>query len=256
MAAATANILIIDIVMWPFTSYKSLSDSGLLKNSIDYHSHILPGVDDGVQILDDSLEILSNFEQQGVSELWLTPHIMEDIPNNTQALKLRFEELCTAYKGGIKLHLAAEYMLDSLFNERLQNNDILPIGETGNHILVETSYFASPMQLYETLARIKSKGYYPLLAHPERYQYMNEKDYKKLKAMDVKLQLNWASLAGRYGKPEQKKAEWLVKNDMYSVVGSDTHRLSMRHWEMKIDSSVLKRLSKSSANIKAGEWNL
>ena len=70
--------------MWPFKLYKSLSDSGLLKNSIDYHSHILPGVDDGVRTMEDSLEILNNFEQQGVSELWLTPHIMEDIPNNTE----------------------------------------------------------------------------------------------------------------------------------------------------------------------------
>lgn len=242
--------------MWPFISYKTLAESGLLKNSIDYHSHILPGVDDGVQTVEDSLEILSNFERQGVSELWLTPHIMEDIPNETEALKVRFEELCEAYKGEIKLHLAAEYMLDSLFEERLQSKDLLPLGEQGNHLLVETSYFNSPMQLYETLARIKSKGFYPLLAHPERYQYMSEKDYKKLKSMGVKLQLNWASLAGRYGKPEQKKAEWLVKKDMYSVVGSDTHRLSMRHWEMKVDSSVLKKLASSSANIKCGEWNL
>ena len=242
--------------MWPFTSYKTISESGLLKNSIDYHSHLLPGVDDGVQTMEETLEILNNFEQQGVSGLWLTPHIMEDIPNNTEALKLRFKELCAAYKGSIRLHLAAEYMLDSLFNERLQSNDILPIGEIGNHVLIETSYFASPIQLYETLGRIKSKGYYPLLAHPERYQYMDESEYKKLCAMGVKFQLNWASLAGRYGKPEQKKAEWLAKKDMYSVVGSDTHRLSMRHWEMKVDSSVLKRLSKSCANIKAGEWNL
>ena len=242
--------------MWPFTSYKSLSDSGLLKNSIDYHSHILPGVDDGVRSMEDSLEILANFEQQGISELWLTPHVMEDIPNTTIGLRARFDELCAEYKGGIKLHLAAEYMLDTLYEERLQAKDILPIGETGNHILVETSYFSSPIRLFETLEGIKSKGYYPLLAHPERYQYMTEKDYKKLKAMGVKLQLNLASLAGRYGAPEQKKAEWLVKKDMYSVVGSDTHRPSMRHWEMKIDSSVLKKLAASSANIKCGEWNL
>lgn len=242
--------------MWPFTSYKSLSDSGLLKSSIDYHSHILPGVDDGVRTMEDSLEILANFEQQGISELWLTPHVMEDIPNETIALKARFEELCSVYKGGIKLHLAAEYMLDSLFEERLQSKDILSIGESGNHVLVETSYFSSPMQLFETLGRIKSNGFYPLLAHPERYQYMSEKEYKKLNAMGVKFQLNWASLAGRYGKQEQKKAEWLVKKDMYSVVGSDTHRLSMRHWEMEIDSSVLKRLANSSVKIKSGEWNL
>lgn len=242
--------------MWPFTSQKTIKDSGLLFNSLDYHSHILPGVDDGVQTMDDSLEILANFEEQGVAELWLTPHVMEDIPNTTEGLKQRFAQLKSEYKGNIKLNLAAEYMLDGLFDTRLAENDLLPLGEQGNHLLVETSYFNSPMGLHNTLARIKSKGYYPVLAHPERYQYMDEKDYKKLKAAGIKFQLNWASLAGRYGRPEQKKAEWLIKKNMYDVVGSDTHRLSMRHWEMKIDASIAKKIKDSSILVERREWNL
>ena len=242
--------------MWPFTSRQTIEKSGLLVNSLDYHSHLLPGVDDGVQSMDDTLEILANFEQQGIAELWLTPHVMEDIPNTTEKLKERFEELKAAYKGSIKLNLAAEYMLDALFDARLEAGDLLPLGEQGTHLLVETSYFNSPMRLHDTLARIKSRGYYPVLAHPERYQYMDEKDYKKLKAADVKFQLNWASLAGRYGRPEQKKAEWLVKKNMYDVVGSDTHRKSMCHWEMKIDSSIAKKMKNSSILIERKEWNL
>ena len=206
--------------------------------------------------MDDTLEILANFEEQGIAELWLTPHVMEDIPNTTEKLKERFEELKAAYKGNIKLNLAAEYMLDTLFDARLDAGDLLPLGEQGTHLLVETSYFSSPMGLHDTLARIKSRGFYPVLAHPERYQYMDEKDYKKLKAEGVKFQLNWASLAGRYGRPEQKKAEWLVKKNMYDVVGSDTHRKSMRHWEMKIDSSIAKKMKTSSILIERKEWNL
>lgn len=242
--------------MWPFTSSQTIEKSELLMNSIDHHSHLLPGVDDGVQSMDDTLEILANFEQQGIAELWLTPHVMEDIPNTTEKLKMRFEELKAVYKGNIKLNLAAEYMLDTLFDARLDAGDLLPLGQQGTHLLVETSYFSSPMGLHDTLARIKSRGYYPVLAHPERYQYMDEKDYKKLKAGGVKFQLNWASLAGRYGRPEQKKAEWLVKKDMYDVVGSDTHRKSMRHWEMKINSSIAKKMKSSSILIERKEWNL
>ena len=242
--------------MWPFTSSQTIEKSELLMNSIDHHSHLLPGVDDGVQSMDDTLEILANFEQQGIAELWLTPHVMEDIPNTTEKLKMRFEELKAVYKGNIKLNLAAEYMLDTLFDARLDAGDLLPLGQQGTHLLVETSYFSSPMGLHDTLARIKSRGYYPVLAHPERYQYMDEKDYKKLKAAGVKFKLNWASLAGRYGRPEQKKAEWLVKKDMYDVVGSDTHRKSMRHWEMKINSSIAKKMKSSSILIERKEWNL
>jgi len=144
----------------------------------DYHSHILPGVDDGVQTMDESLEILRLYEEQGIKSVWLTPHIMEDIPNTTAHLRDRFAELQAAYTGGVQLHLAAENMLDNLFEERLGKNDLLPLGENGDHLLVETSYFSPPMGLKNILLRIKSKGYHPVLAHPERYAYMDESDYR------------------------------------------------------------------------------
>lgn len=231
--------------MWPFTLQQTVAKSGLLLHSFDYHSHILPAVDDGVRTMDEALEILANLEEQGVAVLWLTPHVMEDIPNSTLGLKQRFAQLRAAYRGSIKLNLAAEYMLDALFDRRLTDNDLLPIGEKGNHLLVETSFYNPPMDFYDALARIKSRGYYPLLAHPERYRYMDERDYKRLKAEGVKFQLNLASLAGLYGRVERKKAGWLVKNGMYDVVGSDTHGRTMRHWEMKIDVSVVKKIKAS-----------
>ena len=91
----------------------------------DYHSHILPGVDDGVQTMDESLEILRLYEEQGIKSVWLTPHIMEDIPNTTAHLRDRFAELQAAYTGGVQLHLAAENMLDNLFEERLGENRVV-----------------------------------------------------------------------------------------------------------------------------------
>lgn len=242
--------------MWPFVSRQTMKNSGLLVGSSDYHSHILPAVDDGVKTIDEALAILECFEQQGIAALWLTPHVMEDIPNTTERLRLRFAQLKAEYRGSVKLNLAAEYMLDNLFDARLADNDLLPLGEQGNHILVETSFFNPPMCLYDTIARIKSKGYYPLLAHPERYLYMHEKDYKTLKTTGVKFQLNWASLAGYYGRGVQKKAEWLVEKSMYDVAGSDTHSLALRHWEMKIDASVVKKIKASSILVRCREGNL
>ena len=84
----------------------------------DCHSHLLPGVDDGVRTAEESLRILEEMERQGIRKLWLTPHIMEDIPNTTDALKTRFRTLCESYRGNIRLELAAEYMLDNLFVRR------------------------------------------------------------------------------------------------------------------------------------------
>ena len=94
-----------------FGGKKSLIGSDLLRGGIDNHSHLLYGVDDGVRTLDESLSILSRMEEAGLRRLWLTPHIMEDVPNTTEGLRERFERLKgEEYKGGIELRLAAEYM--------------------------------------------------------------------------------------------------------------------------------------------------
>lgn len=211
---------------WPFQQKQTLAESGILRGMTDYHSHLLPGVDDGVQTVEESLEILRLYEQLGIREVWFTPHIMEDIPNTTAGLRSRFEQFQKRYTGNIRLHLAAEYMLDNLFKERLAHRDLLPIGEEGNHLLVETSYFNPPMDLYGMVEKIKSAGFIPVLAHPERYTYMGEKDYRRLKEAGVMFQSNLSSLVGGYGNPVKKKVEELYSKAMINLYGTDTHTLS------------------------------
>ena len=127
----------------------SISDSGLLKGFCDCHTHLLPGVDDGVATIEQSLEVLAYMESQGVSEVWCTPHVMDDIPNPTELLLRKFEELKTAYKGNIKLNLAAEYMLDSEFEKRLAEGDLLKMWD--DVVLVETSTNIPPYNLLNLL---------------------------------------------------------------------------------------------------------
>ena len=185
-----------------FSKKKHLWSEDLWSGQTDFHSHILFGVDDGVQTLNESVSILERYETWGVTDVWCTPHIMEDIPNKTQDLRIRFDELRAAYKGTIRLHLAAEYMIDSLFIERLSGNDLLPIGDDANKILVETSYYTAPERFMQILEEIKSAGYHPLLAHPERYAYMNKDFYADLKGKNILFQLNIGSLVGVYGAKE------------------------------------------------------
>lgn len=213
--------------MWPFRKRISLQESGIFQGFTDWHSHILPGVDDGVQTMEEVLQILSEYEKLGIKEVWLTPHIMEDIPNTTVGLRQRFAGLRAAYTGNITLHLATENMLDNLFEERLAKNDVLPLGNEGKHLLVETSYFNPPVGLQNILLRIKAKGYYPVLAHPERYIYMDDAFYKKLKSLGIQFQLNLPSLTGFYVDEVRKKAERLLKNGMYDLAGTDLHRIGM-----------------------------
>lgn len=210
--------------MWPFTKKTTLDRSGYLKGFTDWHCHILPGVDDGVDSMEQSLRILDDYAAMGVERVWFTPHIMEDVPNTPEALRARFEELKEAYSGPIELNLAAENMLDCLFEERLEKGDLLPIGPGGKHLLVETSYYTPPMDLYGTLERIKSAGFFPLLAHPERYRYMEQSDYDRLHEMGVKMQLNLTSLAGLYGPQARERAHKLLKLGYYHATGTDLHR--------------------------------
>lgn len=212
--------------MWPFNKkVANLVEARFFPGLVDWHSHVLPGVDDGIGSMEQSLEVLKEYNRLGVKKLWLTPHIMEDYPNTTAGLRTRFEELLSVYDGPIELRLSAENMLDALFQERLADGDLLPIGEDGNHLLVETSYFNPPIDFDNLIDEILSKGYFPLLAHPERYRYMDEKKYKELKDKGVKFQTNYLSLVGGYGTMAQHKAEWLLKNQMIDAVGSDIHRL-------------------------------
>ncbi len=211
--------------MWPFKSnVKSLRESGMFQGMTDWHSHILPGVDDGIKTLDESLKVLEMLDELGIEKVWLTPHIMEDYPNETSALKDRFQQLKESWTGRVELRLAAENMLDSLFEERLSANDLLPIGDEGNQLLVETSYYTPPMGMEDILRNISSAGYFPVLAHPERYRYMEKDDYKKLKDMGILFQMNYISLVGGYGETARNKAEWLLSNKMIDVLGSDVHR--------------------------------
>ena len=192
----------------------------------DWHSHILPGVDDGIAKLEDSLAVLKRYEEAGIRKIWHTPHVMEDFPNTPDSLREHFGELKEAYNGNIELRLASENMLDSLFEERLEKNEFLPIGEDGKHLLVETSYMNPPYAMEDMIEKAQSLGYTLILAHPERYRYMEEADYRQWKDRGLLFQTNFMSLVEAYGETARKKAEWLLKEGMIDICGSDVHRLN------------------------------
>lgn len=227
---------------WPFKRRPKDNIAEIFAGFTDYHSHILPGVDDGVHTMEESLRILRQYEAWGVHAVWCTPHIMEDYPNSTDHLRSRFEELKQAYlndrqersraaegasESPLTLNLAAENMMDTLFEERLEAGDLLPIGSKGDHLLVETSYYNPPLDLYGILDRVRAKGFFPILAHPERYVYMEMKDYERLKAMGVKFQMNLFSQTGAYGRMARKKTFDFMDRHWYDLCGTDIHRIAM-----------------------------
>ena len=237
--------------MWLLSNKVKVKDSGLLEGFRECHCHLLPGVDDGVKELHETLKILELWQSLGVKEVWLTPHIMEDIPNKTLELKHKCEELKTLAPKDITLRLSAENMMDNLFLQRLEQRDLLPIGQDRQHLLVETSYYSPPMDMHRFFIRIKESGYIPVLAHPERYQYMDMSTYKMWKEKGVLLQLNVPSLVGAYGPEVQYKTEKLLNKGMYDYCGTDTH--SMRFVEYFLNGKISKKTVRKVQEIVAYE---
>ena len=197
--------------------------------STDIHSHILPAIDDGSKSLDESIAMLRAMQDAGYSRVITTPHIMVDVYRNTPKIvrdKLTFLREEAKLQGlSIGIDAAAEYYLDDGFLEQLNSGDILSFGD--NYLLFETSYMDRPINMEDMIFEIQSAGFKPILAHPERYRYINdmEKEYTELKELGVLFQLNLNSLIGGYGKSAKQKAEFLIKKGYVNFLGSDAHGL-------------------------------
>lgn len=195
----------------------------------DMHCHILPGIDDGAPDVESSLALLEKYLSMGIDRFVATPHIKQSMfPNTPATIHAAWEQLAQAcLDKGMNLHLqyAAEYYLDEGFLEALQNNTVLPL--PGNYLLIEVSFSRRPLIDLADIARsVLDKGYFPILAHPERYRYWykNINKFETLKTQGWLLQVNLLSLAGYYGSPEQKMARILLDNELIDFIGTDTHR--------------------------------
>ncbi|SDS78802.1 protein-tyrosine phosphatase [Gillisia sp. Hel1_33_143] len=216
----------------------------------DIHNHILPGIDDGASTIEESLILIKKLKSLGVRNFIATPHIMNDYYPNTpetigKALSIVKEGMLT--DSGLKentITAAAEYMMDHSFLEILRKEQLLTL--KGKYVLVEMSYFQAPINLNEILFQLQTRGYKPVLAHPERYAYYHASDlrnYEDLISRGCLFQLNTLSLTSHYGKNMEKTALKLLEAGMYNFIGSDTHRI--QHLE-KLENI---QLNKKTLNI-------
>ena len=198
----------------------------------DIHNHILPGIDDGASTIEESLNLIKKLKSLGVRNFIATPHIMNDYYPNTpetigKALSIVKEGMLT--DSSLKentITAAAEYMMDHSFLEILRKEKLLTL--KGKYVLVEMSYFQAPINLNEILFQLQTRGYKPVLAHPERYAYYHASDlrkYEDLISRGCLFQLNTLSLTSHYGKNMEKTALKLLEAGMYNFIGSDTHRI-------------------------------
>jgi protein-tyrosine phosphatase len=196
---------------------------------VDVHSHLLPGLDDGVQTLEEAEKLILYFQRLGYHKLITTPHVMSDIYRNTPVgidQKLReLREHLASKEIAVDVQAAAEYYLDESLLQKLESNEpLLTLGK--NFLLFETNFLSEPFQLKEFIFLASTKGYKPILAHPERYLYLN-KNFDKLQDLlnrGVLFQLNISSITGHYSKSVQQMAYSLIDRGWVHWLGSDCHQ--------------------------------
>ena len=221
-----------------------ISAISLLEGGMDFHNHLLPGIDDGAKSVSDSMLLIRQYDQYGIHHLIATPHVKSGQYPNTDATienalwKLN-QELTKQHLTHIKITAAAEYLLDIEFEKLLHQKPLRPIKDP--YILVELPFVFPLLNVEDLLYQIMLKGYIPILAHPERYGYMHGKlgEYRKLKKQGCLFQVNALSLSHHYGNRIYKEALFLIRNGLIDFIGSDIH--TIQHFDVLKKATIKSR---------------
>lgn len=200
--------------------------------SIDYHSHILPGIDDGAATIEDSIDLVNALKSWGFDRVYCTPHITSKFMNSPETIRPVFEQLEESVRAAgidIDLRMSAEYRLvPETWPEVLKKNWLMPIED--KYILMELPiskpHKVGHLKPMEEFQKVMSMGLLPVLPHPERYFYLSHDDLMAYVDAGVTIQCNYGSLAGIYGVEVQQRVQRLISEGIVSLWGTDLHNES------------------------------
>ena len=196
---------------------------------IDYHCHILPGIDDGAKDLQDSIMLAKAQHSWGFERVYCTSHITSAHPNTPETIRPAFEALQEAlYLDGcpLEIKMSAEYrIVPETWPEVLEKNWIWPIED--KYLLMEMPiskrHELGHIEPVEEFRKVISMGLTPLLPHPERYAYLSEDELCRYIDAGVVIQSNYGSLAGLYGEEVRQRVLHLKEKGYISLWGTDLH---------------------------------
>lgn len=232
-----------------FGKKEQLPPFALSEIGVDMHSHLIPGIDDGSQSMDQTIGMLLKFVELGYKKVITTPHVMTDQYRNTPEIILSglsdVKKEVEKLQIPITIEAAAEYYYDEFLLEKVRNKELLTFGE--NYALFEFSFSSPPAAYDELIFEFSAQGYTPILAHYERYAYFIPKGMElvqKFRDQGVKIQLNLGSLFGNYGPQIKKQAEQLIDNRLVDFVATDCHRIDhLNLLENNLTNPYLHKLS-------------
>jgi protein-tyrosine phosphatase len=212
---------------------------------VDLHTHILPGLDDGAQTMEDSLEMLSLAARSGGRHLVASSHgnyynySLEDYKTAFSALQTEI----LRQQIPVKIYPAMEIFMDRSAMKRILAGALLSINHT-SYLLVEFSFDEQASFVAESLLELKRHGYRPVLAHPERYFFMQQEPSLAyfLEEQEIVLQVNAGSLLGDLGRGAQKLSNQFLKDGIVRVIASDAHDCKYRPPSLKRVYSYLNKL--------------
>ncbi len=202
---------------------------------IDIHCHILYGADDGSFSLEETVKMVKIAEQGGTRAIIATPH--SNVPDlyqnhwNTEFdLKIELINKALDENGiDVKVYKGQEIFCAGRFAELLFTGELITLNDS-RYPLIEFDFYENSRTAYSRLSRLVAKGYVPIVAHPERYEFVSEEEdaAMKLKEIGCLLQINKGSLSGAFGREAQKVAHRLLEDSMADFVASDAHSPYMR----------------------------
>ena len=216
----------------------------------DIHCHILPGIDDGARSMEESINILSKAYNDGISDIVLTPHYIKDsrYSCNNWNKSILLEELKKELKNrdiDINLYLGNEIMIDKDIISLLNSGEASSINNT-KYVLIEFPMHSLRSDIEDILFELIRNNYVPVIAHPERYSYI-QKDITlvdKYIELGAVFQGNYLSLFGKYGSKAKKTLIKLLKGNKITLLASDIHH-DNTDYNIKKFKKKLKRVLKS-----------
>lgn len=196
---------------------------------IDLHSHILPNTDDGSGSLEESLNMLKEAKIAGFDTVCCTPHYFEQryLKTKEQNIETISKLKAKAIEENIDINiiLGNEIFISEKTLEAIECKKISCIGNT-EYLLIELPMNQEIKYLREHLSEIMDKGYKIIIAHPERYLYVQKNPDYLIDFIDrgILFQSNYASILGRYGKGAEKTVKILLKNQLIHLFATDSHR--------------------------------
>lgn len=229
---------------------------------IDFHSHILPNIDDGSTSIDETINLILEAKQVGFTGIISTSHYIQGYYEANEEyrkqLLIETEKIMKNYKGlnsnFPKLYLASEIYISTEIIEFIKSKKASTINNT-KYVLFELPMNSKPLFAKEVVYRLIENGYKPIIAHPERYSYVQEEiDFvQELADMGALFQANYGSIIGLYGNKAKKVMKILLKKDLISFLGTDSHRTNQIYPKIP---SIMKKLGKIVSEQKLKEITL